>query len=128
MTLARALLALAALATPAVVASNPVCIVGAGPAGLTVASQLQGKGYNTMIFDKNAKVSGKCQAYYDDKKLFHPMGALLYSNKTYVNTLPIIESSGVPSMLFAYVNPLWIYDWKTRETTGLNFTFPKLTT
>lgn len=46
-------------------AADPVCIVGAGPAGLTVANRLEAKGYETVIFDKHPEVGGKCQAYYD---------------------------------------------------------------
>jgi NADPH-dependent glutamate synthase beta subunit-like oxidoreductase len=47
-------------------AANPVCIVGAGPAGLTVANKLQAKGAETVIFEKDPEVGGKCQAYYDE--------------------------------------------------------------
>jgi cation diffusion facilitator CzcD-associated flavoprotein CzcO len=43
----------------------PVCIIGAGPAGLTAVSELESKGYETMIFEKQPKVGGKCQAYYE---------------------------------------------------------------
>ena len=46
-------------------ALDPVCIVGAGPAGLTVANKLQAKGFETAIFEKDPEVGGKCQAYYD---------------------------------------------------------------
>jgi NADPH-dependent 2,4-dienoyl-CoA reductase/sulfur reductase-like enzyme len=52
------------------VAVDPVCIVGAGPAGLTVANRLQAKGYETVIFEKNPEVGGKCQAYYDQRRVF----------------------------------------------------------
>lgn len=48
-------------------AADPVCIVGAGPAGLTVANRLQAKGLETVIFEKNPEVGGKCQSFYDDK-------------------------------------------------------------
>jgi len=48
-------------------AVDPVCIVGAGPAGLTVANRLEAKGYETIIFEKNPEVGGKCQAYYDER-------------------------------------------------------------
>jgi NADPH-dependent glutamate synthase beta subunit-like oxidoreductase len=48
-------------------AADPICIVGAGPAGLTVANRLQAKGLETVIFEKNPEVGGKCQAYYDAK-------------------------------------------------------------
>ena len=51
-------------------AVDPVCIVGAGPAGLTVANRLEAKGYEIVIFEKNPEVGGKCQAYYD--KLYVP--------------------------------------------------------
>jgi NADPH-dependent glutamate synthase beta subunit-like oxidoreductase len=71
---AAALLAEHAAASPAASPSgrhhsngsrNPVCIVGAGPAGLTAASQLEAKGYNTVLFDKQQMIGGKCQSYYD---------------------------------------------------------------
>ena len=51
-------------------AADPVCILGAGPAGLTVANRLEAKGYKTVIFEKEPEVGGKCQAYYD--KLYVP--------------------------------------------------------
>jgi heterodisulfide reductase subunit A-like polyferredoxin len=46
--------------------ANPVCIVGAGPSGLTVANKLQATRLETVIFEKNSGVSGKCQAYYNE--------------------------------------------------------------
>jgi cation diffusion facilitator CzcD-associated flavoprotein CzcO len=45
----------------------PVCIVGAGPAGLSAAGKLEEKGIKAMIFDKQADVGGKCQAWYDEQ-------------------------------------------------------------
>ena len=48
-------------------AADPVCIVGAGPAGLAVASRLEAKGYTTVIFEKNVEVGGRCQDYHDEK-------------------------------------------------------------
>ena len=44
--------------------SNPVCIVGAGPSGLTAAHELESKGYKVVMFEKQAQVGGKCQAVY----------------------------------------------------------------
>lgn len=46
--------------------ADPVCIVGTGPAGLTIANGLQAKGFETVMFEKNPEVGGKCQAYYDE--------------------------------------------------------------
>jgi cation diffusion facilitator CzcD-associated flavoprotein CzcO len=43
----------------------PVCIIGAGPAGLTAAKRLEAKGQKAVIFEKQAEVGGKCQSFYD---------------------------------------------------------------
>jgi hypothetical protein len=46
--------------------------------------------------------------------LFHPMGALIFSNETYRETLPIIDASGLPSMAFGNRGAgNWIYDYGT---------------
>lgn len=45
--------------------NSPVCIVGAGPAGLAAASRLESNGQSTVLFDKQSSVGGKCQEYYD---------------------------------------------------------------
>ncbi|KAI0087467.1 hypothetical protein BDY19DRAFT_907329 [Irpex rosettiformis] len=76
----------------------PVCIIGAGPGGLTIAHELETKGYSTVLFEKQPTVGGKCQSFYDrpDGTLYHPMGALIFTNQTWINTLPIIEASGLP--------------------------------
>ncbi|KAI0683359.1 hypothetical protein BC835DRAFT_1296206 [Cytidiella melzeri] len=86
-------LAASSLAIP----SNPVCVVGAGPGGLTIAHELEAKGYSTVVFDKQPEVGGKCQEYYDGPNgVYHPLGALLFTNQTYVNTLPLIEAANLP--------------------------------
>ena len=43
----------------------PVCIVGAGPAGVSAAAELELKGYRTVTFEKQSAVGGKCQAIYE---------------------------------------------------------------
>jgi len=53
-----------ALFTLAAPTSNPVCIVGAGPAGLIAANRLESRGQQTVIFEKQVSVGGKCQAVY----------------------------------------------------------------
>jgi len=52
-----------ALAKPT---SSPVCIVGAGPAGLAAAKALEDKGKDVVVFEKKATVGGKCQAVYKE--------------------------------------------------------------
>jgi flavin-dependent dehydrogenase len=49
------------LAAPTI---NPVCIVGAGPAGLIAANRLESRGQQTVLFEKQVSVGGKCQAVY----------------------------------------------------------------
>lgn len=46
---------------------HPVCIIGAGPAGLSAAGRLEEKGIKAVIFDKQEAVGGKSQAWYDDQ-------------------------------------------------------------
>jgi hypothetical protein len=57
-------------ATPTTSQSLPVCIVGAGPAGLSAANRLEAKGYKTVTFEKEAKVGGKCLSYYEKYDTF----------------------------------------------------------
>lgn len=52
-------------ALPSHAHNNPVCIVGAGPSGLTIAHELEARSYSTVVFEKQPVVGGKCQAYYE---------------------------------------------------------------
>jgi heterodisulfide reductase subunit A-like polyferredoxin len=47
-------------------ASAPVCVVGAGPSGLTAAKALEDKGKKVVVFEKRTDVGGKCQSYYKE--------------------------------------------------------------
>ncbi|UPX11015.1 uncharacterized protein EKO05_0001642 [Ascochyta rabiei] len=78
----------------------PVCIIGAGPSGLSAAAKLEEKGIKAMIFDKQAEVGGKCQAWYDEQGTFHPLGAAFFSNATYTETLKILNATNVTSEPF----------------------------
>ncbi|KAF5374283.1 hypothetical protein D9758_004555 [Tetrapyrgos nigripes] len=90
---------------------SPVCIVGAGPSGLAAAHELESKGYSVVIFERQAEVGGKCQAYYDgpDGTLFHPLGAIVLSNATYVQTLPIAVAAGVTFFPATGITDGWNY-------------------
>ncbi|RDI78266.1 hypothetical protein Vi05172_g11772 [Venturia inaequalis] len=91
----------------------PVCIIGAGPSGLTAAYNLQLKGYKTVIFDKQAEIGGKCQAYYDN--VFHPLGAAFFSNLTYTETVKVINNVSVPASEFSLAG-------STRQQFNINVT------
>lgn len=80
-------------------AENPVCIIGSGPSGLSAAYDLEAKNKSVIIFEKQATVGGKCQAVYDsasDSSIFHPLGALFFTNDTYTQTRKIIDLVGQP--------------------------------
>lgn len=69
-----ALLSLTATALPQQRRTNgdhPVCIIGAGPAGLSAAGRLEDRGVKAVVFDRQAEVGGKCQAWYDDQYVLH---------------------------------------------------------
>lgn len=52
--------------------SHPVCILGAGPSGLSVASELQNKHIPYIIFEKSNEVGGKAINYKGIyTRLFH---------------------------------------------------------
>ena len=57
--------------------NDRVCIVGAGPAGLTAAMYLEKKGYkNITIYEKSERVGGKCYSpEYKGKR--YEMGAMM---------------------------------------------------
>ncbi|KAI7780454.1 hypothetical protein LA080_016073 [Diaporthe eres] len=91
---------------------HPVCIVGAGPAGLTAAAELELKGKQTVVFEKQDAVGGKCQAVYQDGG-FSPLGALIFTPPTYRESIKMIVNSGVVSVPFISGNK---YQYNT--TTG----------
>ncbi|PVI02015.1 FAD/NAD(P)-binding domain-containing protein [Periconia macrospinosa] len=79
----------------------PVCIIGAGPAGLTAAARLEAKGIEAVVFDKQSELGGKCQSYYSEEGIFHPLGAAFFSNGTYPETVKVVDDSGVSIEEFA---------------------------
>ena len=42
---------------------DPVCIMGAGPAGLSTAYFLQEKDHSVYVFEKEASVGGKAKSF-----------------------------------------------------------------
>ena len=42
----------------------PICVVGAGPAGLAAAYELEQAGKNVVVFEKQLAVGGKSQTIY----------------------------------------------------------------
>lgn len=95
----------------------PVCVIGAGPAGLAAAHALESKGQDVVIFEKQAAVGGKSQVVYDNDT-FHPLGALIFFNGTYVETLKIIEQTTVKATEQHVGPPQWIYDWTDGDVTA----------
>ncbi|KAL5120264.1 hypothetical protein ACEQ8H_001822 [Pleosporales sp. CAS-2024a] len=112
--LALVCLAAHAAPTPQHDAQKPVCIIGAGPAGLSAAARLEQKGVQAMVLDSQQDVGGKCQAWYDDRGIFHPLGAAFLSNASYPETLKILGETSVPIAPFALAG--------ARDVFAYNFT------
>ncbi|KAL5429097.1 hypothetical protein PMIN06_004729 [Paraphaeosphaeria minitans] len=104
----------------------PVCIIGGGPAGLTAAARLDAKGIESIVFEKQAAVGGKCQSYYDDEGIFHPLGAAFFSNASYPETLKVINESGVSIEEFALAGAR--EQFRFNITTGAIDAVPALST
>ncbi|SPN99731.1 uncharacterized protein DNG_02582 [Cephalotrichum gorgonifer] len=111
----RYLLAAVITATGALASNkgSPVCIVGAGPAGLSAAKALEDKGRDVVIFEKQATVGGKSQAVYKDD-WFLPLGAVLFNEDSYVETVKLVEQTGVPYRNFS-AGERWTFDWKSDD-------------
>ncbi|KAJ7233721.1 hypothetical protein B0H12DRAFT_1191913 [Mycena haematopus] len=102
-------------------AADPICIVGAGPAGLRAARALEDKGKDVVVFERMSTVGGKCQAYYDS--IFHPLGALLIENTTYIEAQSVIAQTNVSYIPNPGGPPTWSYDW----TNGNIVPYPSFT-
>ncbi|KAI9038314.1 FAD/NAD(P)-binding domain-containing protein [Aspergillus affinis] len=74
----------------------PVCIVGAGPAGLSAAAELEGQGHRTVIFEKQSAVGGKCQAVYQNGS-FSPLGAFIFMPPTYRESIRLLLDTDMTS-------------------------------
>ncbi len=72
----------------------PICIVGAGPGGLSAAFYLRSAGYtNVTVLDKAPQVGGKCHSVVVDGTAYD-MGALEVT-PSYEHVLPLIEKYGL---------------------------------
>jgi hypothetical protein len=74
--------------------SLPVCILGAGLSGLTVADKLMNKGYKIKIFEKSDRVGGKVNTFRKDGRVYN-MGAAILSDY-HVKTFEIIRKANIP--------------------------------
>ncbi|KAI9933654.1 hypothetical protein ASPWEDRAFT_43466 [Aspergillus wentii DTO 134E9] len=92
----------------------PVCILGAGPSGITTANELEAVNRSTVIFEKEDVIGGKARNYYEDG-FFYPLGPFLLYNGTYTETLKLIADLGLnyTAMIDA---KQYVFDWKTGAT------------
>ncbi|KAJ8089722.1 hypothetical protein PM082_014990 [Marasmius tenuissimus] len=99
---------------------HPVCVVGAGPTGLAAAHALERKNYPVVVFEREPDVGGKCASYYEtsNRSIFSAMGALLISNETYTETVPIVEAAGVPFHIAKSVTSGYNYPPLELPTSG----------
>lgn len=73
---------------------TPICIVGAGPGGLSAAFYLRSAGYtNVTILERSPEVGGKCHSPNVDG-LAYDLGALEVTPE-YTHVLPLVEKYGL---------------------------------
>ncbi|KAL4955403.1 hypothetical protein BDW69DRAFT_182601 [Aspergillus filifer] len=93
----------------------PVCILGAGPSGLSAAHTLESLGRNVIIFEKQATVGGRAQNYNEGGH-FYPLGPLLVSNASHPEVSKIIKDVSVDVEPFVSLSN-YFFNWTTGETS-----------
>ncbi len=72
--------------------SSRICVVGAGPAGLTAASALKARGYdNVTVLEREPRVGGRCKT----TERGNDMGAICHEPWEYADVLKLSDSLGV---------------------------------
>ncbi|KXN73878.1 hypothetical protein CONCODRAFT_3117 [Conidiobolus coronatus NRRL 28638] len=71
----------------------PVCVVGTGLSGLTIADRLTQKGYNVKLFEKEDRVGGKVNTFRKDSQVYN-MGAAILS-EYHLKTFELLNSAGI---------------------------------
>jgi len=101
--------------------SDKICIIGAGPAGLTAAYNLQKKGYkNLTVLEKEDHVSGKCWSIPSDGNQFDMGG--MEVGVAYDNVRSLADEFNVPLMK---APPFLLAFLKEKKITGSRFSIFK---
>jgi len=99
--------------------NSRIAILGAGPAGLTVAHYLQQAGFESVtLFERHSDVGGKCCTAVDDQGLAYDMGAIELTSHD-VNVLKIVEELNLE--LTSVADPIGI-----DPATGVQSPFSKV--
>jgi len=68
-----------------------ICVLGAGPAGMSAAYYLAKKGYKDVtIIERESRVGGKCHSFEDENGAFVDMGAVEVT-ANYKNVIAILK-------------------------------------
>lgn len=96
----------AKMAEPKAVSTKPlaldarVCVIGAGPSGLTVASELRARGYtNVVVLEGSDRVGGKSHTMTFAGRN-HDMGATMGVPRMYSDVVKLGEAHGVHTTTF----------------------------
>mmetsp|Transcript_35739 Transcript_35739/g.79529 ORF Transcript_35739/g.79529 Transcript_35739/m.79529 type:complete len:503 (-) Transcript_35739:573-2081(-) len=109
-----AFFALATFASAREYSTPDVCIIGAGPSGLTAAARLEELGFKVTVLEKETHVGGKAYDFvYGGKP--HQMGAALVMDD-YVNLMRLAK---------AY-NAIRVPGWANNSDSSLRWTFDPL--
>lgn len=89
--------------------SKSIAIIGAGPAGLICAYQLQKLGLDPVLFEKESFPGGRTESHYHNQYLFYT-GAILFS-EGYELFLKLCKELGLSGDWYTYSDEplLWFY-------------------
>lgn len=89
--------------------TRTVCVVGAGPAGLSVVRELERAGHRVIVLESRPDIAGKCDSVYIDNHAYD-LGGHICSNQ-YQNVAQLAVELGVPT---EETTPYQAYDLATR--------------
>ncbi|KAK9830424.1 hypothetical protein WJX72_011699 [[Myrmecia] bisecta] len=91
-----------------------VCVIGAGPAGLTAARELKALGYQVTVLERESEVAGKCASITVDGHIFDLGGHIC--TRHYKTVAEMVKEVGLAR---APVTDSFRYDLPTRAVVDL---------
>jgi len=98
-------LVLSLLAAVAAAAQEPLCVVGGGPGGVSLAYMLsqQGFGGEIVLFEREAELGGKAKSVTVGDGTVHELGAC-YTSQAYYESFTLLEKMGITPLPYDLVN------------------------
>jgi len=86
--------------------ADQVCVVGAGPAGVHMASELIRRNHTVVLLEKSNRIGGKSHDI-DYRGVAQPQGTCFLEPNHFDNLLPLAEEFGVGEIEMIPSSPVW---------------------